>query len=217
MKQSTNFSQRHRIDHLAFATLDLAEGIEYVEDLFGVSVQPGGKHLAWGTHNVLLALGPDVFLEIIAPDPERSDPALPPLFGIDQLSEPRLAAWAVKDDRLDERLAQLDRAGISFGRKLAGHRRKPDGEMLHWQLTDPLTRVGEGVVPFLIDWGETPHPASAMPQDCTLLDLRIEHPDPERIAEIFRVLELDGLSVSEGSEAGLVARVRTPRGVVELG
>ena len=36
----------------------------------GVAPQPGGKHVAMGTHNALLRLGERVYLEIIAIDPE---------------------------------------------------------------------------------------------------------------------------------------------------
>lgn len=216
MQQHSSALWYQRIDHLAFAALDLAEGIEYLEDLLGVSVQPGGKHPAWGTHNVLIALGPDIFLEIIAPDPERENPAIPPLFGIDQLSSPKLGAWAAKESHLESRLEKLRQANIPFGPPLAGQRQKPDGTMLNWELSDPLTRVGDGVIPFLIDWGNTPHPASVMPQVCQLLELRIEHPDPDAIKEILGILELDTLPVAPGTEPALIATIQTPGGIVEL-
>lgn len=209
-------SLHNRIDHLAFAATDLKEGIQYIEELLGVSVQPGGKHPAWGTHNVLLALGPAVFLEIIAPDPEREDAALPPLFGIDQLTEPKLTAWAAKEAHLAERLAHLQQSGITFGAQQSGRRKTPDGRLLHWQLTDPLTVVGNGVVPFLIDWGQTPHPAATLPQQCSLLDLRIEHPKPKKIRHILQLLDLGEISVTAAREPALIATIQSPRGKVIL-
>lgn len=209
-------SWHSRIDHLAFAATDLKEGIQHIEELLGVSVQPGGKHPAWGTHNVLLALGPAVFLEVIAPDPEREDAAVPPLFGINQLTEPKLTAWAAKEDHLAERLAKLKQSGIIFGAQQTGRRQTPDGRTLQWHLSDPLTVVGDGVVPFLIDWGQTPHPAKAMPQQCRLLDLRIEHPQPKKITDILQLLDLGEMTVTAAREAALIAAIQCPRGEVEL-
>lgn len=205
-----------RIDHLAFAASDLETGKRKIEELFGVSVQDGGRHPNWGTHNVLIALGPDIFLEIIAPDPKRSNPAVPSLFGLDRLSEPKLAAWAAKENRLTERLEKIKKAGIPFGQKLSGRRQKPDGAILSWELSDPLTVVGEGVVPFLIDWGNTPHPAQGMPQERRLIDFQIEHPEPARIKKIMRLLDLGDIAVSPGSEPALIAHIQTPQRVVEL-
>ena len=206
---------KNRIDHLAFATHDLEEGIQYIEKLLGVSIQPGGRHPAWGTHNVLIALGKDVFLEIIAPDPERPDPTLPPLFGIDKLKSPRLTAWAAREEDLGARLESLKTLGYEFGELLPGSRQKPDGTTLRWELSDPLTVVGDGVVPFLIDWGTTPHPAAAMPQECQLLDLYIEHPEVEEITGILNKLELFPV-IQQGKEPALVAKIQTPRGEVIL-
>ena len=209
-------SWHSRIDHLAFAATDLQEGIQSIEELLGVPVQPGGKHPAWGTHNVLLALGPAVFLEIIAPDPEREDPAVPPLFGINQLKEPKLTAWAAKEDHLARRLAKLQQSGIPFGAQQSGRRQTPDGRTLQWHLSDPLTVVGDGVIPFLIDWGQTPHPAAAMPRQCRLLDLCIEHPEPQPIIDILRLLDLGEMAVTPAPEPALIATIRCPRGEVVL-
>ena len=214
-KQDTSIWRR-RIDHLALAAPTLSQGVEYVEDLLGVSVQPGGKHPAWGTQNALIALGPQVFLEVIAPDPDRHDPALPSLFGIDRLSAPKLNAWAVRENQLETRLEQIRQAGIRFGAQLDGQRKRPDGAILRWRLSDPLVRLGQGVIPFLIDWGNTPHPAGQMPQECTLVDLRIEYPNAEEIAKVFRLLDLEDVQIDAGPKPTLVATIQTPAGLIEL-
>ena len=39
----------------------------------------------------------------------------------------------------------------------------------------------DGLVPFLIDWKDSPHPSASTPQGCTLVSLRGEHPDPAAV------------------------------------
>ncbi|MCD0504910.1 VOC family protein, partial [Bordetella petrii] len=55
------------LDHIAVAAPDLASGADWVERALGVRPQRGGAHPRMGTHNLLLRLGPDVYLEVIAP------------------------------------------------------------------------------------------------------------------------------------------------------
>src|SRR5690349_1003202 len=87
-----SMTTRPRVDHLVWATPDLNRGIDQIENLLGVRPTFGGRHLGRGTHNALLALGNDVYLEIIAPDPEQPDPPTPRAFGVDGVTEPRLVA-----------------------------------------------------------------------------------------------------------------------------
>ena len=63
------------LDHLIVGAATLADGIEYVAGITGVTPHPGGKHVAMGTHNALLRLGERVFLEVIAIDPDGAKPA----------------------------------------------------------------------------------------------------------------------------------------------
>ncbi|HSH43331.1 MAG TPA: VOC family protein, partial [Arenicellales bacterium] len=72
-----------KLDHLVVAAADLAAGREYIEDLLGVRTEAGGRHDAIGTHNQLLRLGDDQYLEIIAVDPDAPAPGKPRWFGLD--------------------------------------------------------------------------------------------------------------------------------------
>ena len=95
-----------------------------------------------------------------------------------------------------------------------GSRRRPDGTLLSWTFTDPRTVLGDGLIPFLIDWGESPHPGDA-PGGIELLALRGEHPTPAEVVGMLRRLNID-LPVIDGPGAALVATLATPLGPVEL-
>ncbi|MGD7428536.1 VOC family protein, partial [Ralstonia pseudosolanacearum] len=89
------------LDHLAVACRDLAEGMAWVEAQLGVRMQPGGKHLRYGTHNTLLGLGDDLYLEVIAKDPGAAAYDGPAWFGLDHFSgPPRLGNWICQSDDL---------------------------------------------------------------------------------------------------------------------
>jgi hypothetical protein len=73
----------------------------------------------------------------------------------------------------------------------------------------------DGAVPFLISWGNTPHPAGAAPSAGVLAGLSIEHPEPARLRSALGALDAD-VEVRRGQGMRLVARVSTSRGEVEL-
>ena len=204
-----------RVDHLVYATPELQRGIDRIEQLFGLRATPGGQHPARGTRNALVALGPTSYLEIIGPDPEQPTPALPRPFGIDGLKEPRLVTWAVKGTDLDSLARDAVRKGVKLGEVIAGSRRRADGVLLTWRYTDPRTVVADGVVPFVIDWGGTPHPARTATAGASLIELRTEHPDPPPVQDLLKQLGLE-IRVQRGPRAGLIATVDSPRGRVEL-
>lgn len=204
-----------QLDHLVFATPNLASGIAHVQGLLGVRALPGGRHPAWGTRNALVPLGPATYLEIIGPDPERPAAAPPSLFGIDALSGPRLVTWAVKGTDL-ARLTQHARLQqIDLGAPSPGSRLRPDGTLLAWESTDPWKPRAGGILPFFIDWPSAGHPATIAPAEIELLDLRAQHPAPEIIVAQLSALGIE-LSVAFGRTPALIAELRTARGTVLL-
>jgi len=180
-----------------------------------VRAAPGGSHPQWGTRNALLALGRDVYLEIIAPDPELQRPERGYAFGIDDLEAPKLVTWAMKCDRIDIVSEHAREEGYDPGPAIDGHRALPDGGRLRWQLTMPQLGVGGGLIPFLIDWSDSPHPAEALPQAGRLRELKGKHPNPARVATALTALGIR-IPVTHGRPPQLLATIETPRGIVLL-
>lgn len=207
-----------RTDHLVYAVPDLASAVERVAADWGVRPAIGGQHPN-GTHNALLALGPHTYLEIIAPDPAQPDPPLGRNFGIDDRpGDTRLVTWAATVSDLDATHAAALAQGYDPGSVMDGSRLRPDGVKIEWRSTRLVgwPPPGDGLVPFLIEWGEgTPHPSSDSPQGCTLISLRAEHPDPAAIRRMLAALGLD-VPVTEGAAPALFAEIDTPQGQVTL-
>jgi hypothetical protein len=204
-----------RVDHLVYATTDLARGVADLEKRLGVRATPGGQHPGRGTRNALIALGPFTYLEIIAPDPDQPKPPAPRWFGIDELREAKIVTWAANGTALDQLRTEAVRNGIPLGEVLSASRRRPDGVELAWQSTDVQAPVRDGIVPFFIDWGQSPHPAQSAAKGGTLVELRAEHPDAKNAERMLRELGL-AVPVTAGARPALVATIDSPRGRVEL-
>jgi hypothetical protein len=168
------------LDHLVYATPDLDATAAELERLLGVRPAEGGRHPGFGTRNRLLGLGGRSYLEIVGPDPEQEDPAGPRPFGIDDLRAARLTGWALAVEDIDAVVARARERGYDPGDPQDMSRRTPSGELLRWRLTPPDRAGHDGLVPFLIDWGTTRHPAEGLPV-VELVSVAAVHPDPEAV------------------------------------
>jgi len=204
-----------RVDHLVFATPDLDDTVDRFTTLLGVCAVPGGSHPSWGTRNALVALGKHVYLEIVGPDSEAPPPEVSRPFGLDQLSAPRLATWAVRGRALDALVAEAAALGVELGDVQRRARRRPDGVLLGWSMTDCAAPRAGGIVPFFIDWGESPHPAATSPLGGSLVGLRARHPEPAEVRTMLGALGLT-LDVEPGESPQLIATLETLRGTLEL-
>ncbi|MDH3681137.1 MAG: VOC family protein [Acidimicrobiia bacterium] len=205
------------IDHFVVAAGDLDQATTWFADQTGVAPTPGGAHPGVGTRNALVSLGERTYIELIAPDPDQPEPASPRPFGIDAIDTPRLVTFAVCPDDIDDAAARLKaEAGVDLGVVYAMSRRRPDGVELSWRLTRSVYPEGGGLVPFLIDWGDTPHPAASAATGCALDAVALRHPRPDTVEAVLSVLEL-AIPVGSGDEPGLTVSLQTPRGSVELG
>ena len=107
------------------------------------------------------------------------------------------------------------RDGIPLGKVAPASRRRPDGVELAWHSTDSQAVVADGIVPFFIDWGQSPHPAQSAARGATLVALRAEHPDAKNVEKMLEKLGL-ALPVRTAARAALIATIDCPRGRVEL-
>ena len=76
-----------RIDHIAIGTANLISGTNMLENKLSTKFSPGGEHQIMGTHNNLLKLQSDIYLEVIAPNPNADKPSRQRWFSLD---EPRI-------------------------------------------------------------------------------------------------------------------------------
>ena len=191
------------LDHLAVACTSLDEGTAWVEKQLGVSLQQGGQHPRYGTHNTLLGLADGVYLEVIAKDPNAIPEAGHSWFDLDRFDgSPRLANWICQTD--DIVTAPL------FG----GAPRALTRGDLAWQITvpDDGSLPYRGAFPTLIKWADrTQHPAGKLAQSrCKLVQFEVTHPDAQDIAQMMG-LDDPRIALTVGDFA-MQATFETPRG-----
>jgi len=199
-----------RLDHLAIACRDLWAGCDWAQAALGVPFGPGGRHARFGTHNRLLGLGPDLYLEVIAPDPDAAPFEGPRWFGLDTPPPvPRLANWIVA-------VADMDAA-----RAVADPDTGPPIDLARGDLTWRLTVPKDGHLPHgggaptLIEWGAgSRHPAATLPDSgVRLRRLEVMHPDADALRDRYVPLRADPrIAWVTGAVPGLRATFDTPDG-----
>ena len=198
------------LDHLAVVCRSIEEGAAFVEAALGVAMSPGGKHAAMGTHNALLSLGPDMYLEVISVDPAAPRPDRKRWFNLDNhAGPPLLANWICRTNDL---AGALDAAPEGTGTPMALTR----GELTWRMAVDESGRLPfDGAMPALIQWDTDAHPCKTLPDAGLRLDsLDVFHPEASGLLEVFPPLKtLGSVKIRRGSGKRLVARISTPDGM----
>jgi Glyoxalase-like domain len=201
------------LDHILLGCNDLDRGIAFVEEHTGVRAAFGGVHPGAGTHNALLSLGENRYLEIIAPHPAQ--PASADSRGLRNLKEPVLVGWAAHPGDIEAFAIQLKGQGIAAIGPTPGSRKRPDGRILHWK-TLRLKDEADGLLPFFIEWGaDTTHPSIDAPQGCSLLTFEAFTPKPDALWRKATDLRLD-LPISEARGTSLHAIIAGPKGQLDV-
>jgi hypothetical protein len=209
-------------DHLVLGTADLAKGAAWLERFLGVTLSPVGTHVRMGTHNRLLSLGPDCYLELVAIDPAGQPPFMPRWFGLDTrdvqeriASRPRLLGWVARTDQIET----LDQ---KTGGILGGVHPMERGDF-RWRINIPQDGypIESGLVPTLIQWDAPIHPCQRLPdQNCRLEWMEAAHPNPAKVEYLLGELGLGGqlklTPTPPYSGMTMCAYIRTPGGVKTL-
>ena len=212
------------VDHLVVAAATLEQGTAWCEATLGVTPEPGGRHVLFGTHNRLLKIStpayPDAYLEIIAIDPAAPPQRRTRWFGLDDAdlqqrlaAAPRLIHAVVRTETLGAHRRALVGAGLDPGEPVQASRDTPQGR-LAWQI---LVRADgrlpcDGALPTLIQW-EGVHPAARMPDSGVTLRALSLGGVPAAAREL---LGLRNVQVQSGLGPALSATLGTPLGIVTL-
>ena len=94
-----------------------------------------------------------------------------------------------------------------------GQRVSTSGTVLRWRVT--RNAHGAGLVPFLINWGETSHPAVDAAPGLVLFSMHLEHPEPQSLGRALAAMGAE-VEVRTASKPALVARIGGPQGEQEL-
>ena len=201
------------LDHIAVSCNDLSEATPQVEAQLGVPLTPGGEHPDMGTHNRLLSLGPEIYFELIAINPDAPGPNRPRWFNIDNFDgPPRLTNWIMQTPDMDAALAKLPEG---FGTPISLQR----GD-LRWKMAVPDSGIlpWDGWAPAIIEWQGDAHPAPRLPEVGVRLDsLRLKHPQAEEIAACLAPLMPRDTALFQVDDfPSLTATLSTPAGQVIL-
>ncbi len=212
----------NHLDHIVIAARDLEQGVSYLQDKLGVSVPPGGSHQTMGTHNHLMQLGNQVYLEVIAINPAAPAPAWPRWFDLDQgllraaiEQQPRLITWVMNTPNLKQ-LQQTVEFDIGMPTALSR-------DQLSWEiaLTDDGRLLADGLLPYCLQWHSSPHPSTAMADlGCRLQSLTLCHNRADWLQERLQALGASHLAevkpLPDAQAPYLSIEIDCPKGRVTL-
>ncbi|MFN3266691.1 MAG: VOC family protein [Deinococcales bacterium] len=196
------------LDHLVIVVPTLELGAAWFFEKTGIKAHTGGKHTRMGTHNLLVRLEGESYIELIAIDPDAPAPNRPRWFELDKpVHIPALVHWVAQVSNL-EAIHPLEPLGVVTAVTRGDYA---------WKITIPDDGkfVLGGLVPTLIEW-QSQHPTANLPESgLRLLRLEATHPNAARVRENLSTLGLE-LSVKEGLQTQLRALLETPKGEVWL-
>jgi len=147
-----------RLDHVVLAVSDLEASARRHWDEYGLRFEPGGRHPAWGTANMVAPLGGPYLelLGVVDPDVGRGSTLGRTLMGF-SADRDRWFSVCLFDDDIEETAAGL---GLTVQ---PGSRTRPDGMEVRWRGAGIDERGDDLWLPFFIAW-DVPaslHPGAA--------------------------------------------------------
>jgi hypothetical protein len=209
-----------KLDHLTVIAPTLTEGVLHVRNCLDLDVPFGTRHDYMGTHNHRLQLGNSVYLEIVALDPEGTEPGRPRWFGLDNQEKVRsdwnegrrLRGWVANTDTID---SVVSTHGAIFGDKVP----LPIGNpTFDFAIPEDGLLPLDGVAPSIIDHrGDSTYVTSIPDLGARLRSLTLEHPNPATIEALYRKLSIEHPPVIvQASKVRYRALIETPAGLKEL-
>lgn len=209
-----------KLDHITVIAPTLAEGVSHVRECLDLDVPFGTRHDYMGTYNHRLQLGGNVYLEIVALDPDGTAPGRARWFGLDDQEKIR-ADWE------DGRRLRGWVAGVDGIDAVVSSRRALFGDVVPLPPADPSFAFAipvdgslplDGAAPSLIDRRGVLESKAEIPDlGARLRSLTLEHPDPAAIEALYRDLSIDHPpAIVLGPTLRYRAEIETPGGVKAL-
>lgn len=205
------------LDHIVYAHPHPESFARDFYETTGVRPVFGGAHPGRGTLNYLAGLENGAYFEILGPDPEQSVAPEKTMFRVGELGpefEPRVLTWAWRVADLDATATAGRERDIDFAHPVDAGRTTPVGRELQWRFAVREPLPFDGLQPFLIDWGSSPHPSEGLESGIRLVEMRAYHPEAEGLRMVFDFLGTN-LEVIQG-RAHLEVTLATPKGQVTL-
>tara|TARA_B100000524_G_scaffold33651_1_gene16561 strand:+ start:392 stop:1042 length:651 start_codon:yes stop_codon:yes gene_type:complete len=144
----------HKLDHIVLGASTLEEGTEFVEDILQTKLSDIGYHKYMGTHNRVIRISDEVYLEVVAIDPKIKDSKSRKWFNLDSLNlqsklnkSPQIIGYVIENKDISiskyyDPFFEASRANF------------------RWQFAMPTSKnnildseiIKTGVVPSLISW-----------------------------------------------------------------
>lgn len=202
-----------KLDHITVIAPTLTEGVAHVRDCLGIDVPFGTCHEYMGTHNHRLQLGNNVYLEIVALDPDGTPPRRARWFGLDNQRRVksdwdagrRLRGWVANTAAMDAVVASHH---AIFGDKVP---LPTDAPTFDFAIPRDGSLPLDGVAPSIIDHRGDPTSMTSIPDlGARLRTLTLQHPTPGFVESLYREIAIaDPPAVTPGPEIRYRAYIET--------
>ncbi|MEM6415240.1 MAG: VOC family protein [Pseudomonadota bacterium] len=202
------------LDHIVLAAGDLECACKDFERTTGITPVYGGKHANQLSHNALVSIGQDLYLEIFAPLPGISD-GHHWIRACHTFRAPRVLSFCLRAlTTLEDAVNVCKKAGISGMGPAEWSRKTTSGDELTWRLFYPEDTKYEIALPFFIDWLDSTHPSKTSPGGIKLMSIDIKTPHKNAVVNLYNEFGFQPSSVTDGDDTKLCMTLKTPNGII---
>ncbi len=213
-----------KLDHIVIGAASLEQGVAWAQTTLGVTLPRGGQHVKMCTHNCVMRLdtppGKDIYLEVIAIDPQAPAVQRPRWFGLDNprirqalVQRPQLLTWAVNTPDIHAALGNVCAGDFAAPFTIEAMHR----DALRWQVgfAGDGELVDSGLFPLVLQWETPTHPARVMTSlGCALRRVAMVSTNAVALrAKLLAIGALDVIDTIDGGEVDeLIVTLQTPLG-----